>query len=312
MSAPVFPRTGARGHYESYYLRAVDPGGARGAWIRNTVLRRPGGAPAGSLWCTLWDAAGGPPVAVKATPGLAVAGEWLEIAGSRFGPTAVSGRASAGPHGAAWQLAVAAAAPPLRHLPHRRLYGAPLPRTKLESPAPAARISGTVEADGRRLELDGWPGMIGHNWGSHHAERWIWLHGIGFDEAPDAWLDLALGRVRLGSATTPWIAGGALQVDGRRRRLGGLRSRPEASACAGAATVALGDVRIEVRAPLEQTVAWVYADPPGGEHHCANCSIAALELRVGGLTLRTAHGGAYELGTRERHDGVALAPFPDP
>ena len=25
MSEPVFPRTGARGHYESYYVRAVDP-----------------------------------------------------------------------------------------------------------------------------------------------------------------------------------------------------------------------------------------------------------------------------------------------
>ena len=121
-------------------------------------------------------------------------------------------------------------APPLRHLPHPRLYGAPLPRTKLESPAPAARFSGTVEADGRRLELDGWPGMVGHNWGAQHAERWIWLHGIGFDGAPDAWLDLAAGRVRIGPATTPWVANGALHVDGRRHVLGGLRERPEVDA----------------------------------------------------------------------------------
>src|SRR5829696_10369044 len=309
MSAPVFPRTGARGHYESYYLRAVDPGGARGVWIRNTVLRRPGGAPAGSVWCTLWDAAAGPPVAVKATPGLAVAGEWLEIAGSRFGPTAVSGRASAGPHGAAWQLAVAAAAPPLRHLPHRRLYGAPLPRTKLESPAPAARVSGTVEADGRRLELDGWPGMIGRNWGAQHAERWLWLHGIGFEGAPDAWLDVAAGRVRVGPATTPWIANGALHLDGRRMP---LRGPAAVDARPGAASVAIGGLRVRVTAPLEQTIAWVYADPPGGEHHSLNCSIAALDLAVDGRTLATRHCGVYELGVRERDHGVTVAPFPDP
>ena len=312
MSEPVFPRTGARGHYESYYVRAVDPEAPRAVWIRHTVLKRPGGAPAGSLWCTLWDAEAGPPVAVKATPGLAAAGDWLEIAGTRFGPDAITGSAAAGAHRAAWELTVAGAAPPLRHLPHPSLYGAPLPRTKLESPAPAARVSGFAEAGGRRLELGGWPGMIGHNWGSQHAERWLWLHGIGFEGAPDAWLDLAVGRVRIGPATTPWVANGALHVDGRRHALGGLRARAEVDARPGAATVTLGDVRVRLSAPLEQTIAWVYADPPGGEHHSANCSIAALEVELGGRTLATAHGGVYELGMRERDHGLRLAPFPDP
>ena len=67
------------GRYESYYLRAVDPDAPRGVWIRHTVLERPGAAPAGSLWCTVWDAAAGSPVAVKETPGLAQRGDWLEI-----------------------------------------------------------------------------------------------------------------------------------------------------------------------------------------------------------------------------------------
>jgi hypothetical protein len=74
----------------------------------------------------------------------------------------------------------------------------------------------------------------------------------------------------------------------------------------------LGDVRIDVTAPLEQTIAWVYADPPGGEHHSLNCSIAALEVTVDGRTLATAHCGVYELGMRERDHGVPVAPFPDP
>jgi hypothetical protein len=300
------------GRYESYYLRAVDPEAPRGVWIRHTLLQRPGGAPAGSLWCTVWDAAAGPPVAVKETPGVATPGHWLEIAGARFGPERVSGSVTAGPHAAAWDVTVAGAAPPLRHLPHPRLYKTPLPRTKLESPAPAARLSGTVEADGRRLELDGWPGMIGHNWGAQHAERWLWLHGICFDGAPDAWLDVAVGRVQVGPATTPWVANGALHVDGRRLRLGGLRAAAEVDARPGEATVALGDVRMHVSAPLEQTIAWVYADPPGGEHHSLNCSIAALEVEVGGRTLATAHGGVYELGMREHDHGVRVAPFPDP
>jgi hypothetical protein len=298
------------GRYESWYLRAVDPRAPRGVWIRHTVLQRPGGPSAGSLWCTVWDAAAGPPTAVKATPALAA--DPRRIGDAEFAPGAVRGAAAAGPHHAAWDLEIAGAAAPLRHLPHPRLYDAPLPRTKLESPAPAARLSGAVEADGRRIQLDGWPGMIGHNWGSQHAERWLWLHGICFQDAPDAWLDVAIGRVRVGRATTPWIANGALHLDGRRQVLGGLRAPVEVDARPGAATIVLGDVRIHAAAPLEQTIAWVYADPPGGEHHSANCSIAALEVRTARRTLATAHGGAYELGMRERDHGLRLASFPDP
>jgi hypothetical protein len=298
----------SRGHYESYYLRAVDPHAPRGVWIRNTVLRRPGGAPAGSLWCTVWDGENAP-IAVKETPALAARGHWLTIGSARFGPTAISGAAAVGGQRASWKLTVRDAAPPLRHLP---LYKTPLPRTKLESPAPAARFTGTVRAGGSTRELDGWPGMIGHNWGAQHAERWLWLHGIGFDGAPDAWLDLAAGRVRIGPATTPWIANGALHVDGRRHVLGGLRARPDVDARAGAATILLGETRITVTAPRDQTIAWVYADPPGGEHHSLNCSIAALEVTARGRTLTTPHGGVYELGVRERDHGIPVAPFPDP
>jgi hypothetical protein len=94
--------------------------------------------------------------------------------------------------------------------------------------------------------------------------------------------------------------------------LGGLRERAAVDARPGAATVTLGAVRIHARAPLEQTIAWVYADPPGGEHHSANCSIAALAVELGDRRLATAHGGVYELGMRERDHGLTVAPFPDP
>ena len=167
---------------------------------------------------------------------------------------------------------------------------------------PGARFDGWLSVDGREIEVQAWRGMVGHNWGAQHAERWIWLHGA--TESGD-WLDAAIGRVRLGPATTPWIANGALHLDGRRRTLrgpAGVDARP------GAATVTLGDTRIHVTAPLERTIAWVYADPPGGEHHSLNCSVAALE--VDGLA--TAHGGVYELGIREHDHGVRVAPFPDP
>jgi hypothetical protein len=311
MSAARFPAVPLRrGHYESYYLRAADPAGGRSAWIRHTVFKRPGGPPTGALWCTLFDASEPEPRAVKQSLPDPRAADWLAIGPSAIGPRGARGRAEALGRSAAWELAFGPASEPLRHLPHPRLYDAPLPRTKTESPLPDTTISGWVEAGGRRWELDGWPGVVGHNWGAEHAERWIWLHGVGFDGAPGAWLDVALGRVKLGPLTTPWIANGALHLDGRRRRLGGLGRRARVAERPDGGTIEVTGVRIAVRAaPL---VSWRYSYPAGCEHRSTNCSIAAVELTVDGRTLRTAHGGAWELGTREAPPGVPAQPFPDP
>ena len=68
LTDPVFPGVDrSRGHYESYYLRAVAPDRARAVWIRYTIHKPPGGDPVGSLWCTLFDDDGSPPRAVKQT-----------------------------------------------------------------------------------------------------------------------------------------------------------------------------------------------------------------------------------------------------
>ena len=56
---------GGAGHYESFYLKACDPERPLGAWIRYTVHKRPGAAPTGSLWFTLFGPDG--PRAAKVT-----------------------------------------------------------------------------------------------------------------------------------------------------------------------------------------------------------------------------------------------------
>jgi hypothetical protein len=298
------------GRYESHYLRAVDPERPRGAWIRHTTHQRPGEAPRGALWCTVWDAEAGAPYAVKQ---------------SLDGPPPGAFRAAAAAQGrsASWDLDAAGDEAPLRHLPRGWMYRAPLPRTKLESPRPDAVFSGWIEAGGRRTEVSGWRGMTGHNWGSEHAERWVWLHAVVFDEAPSTWIDVALGRVRVGRAVTQWVANGALALDGRRHALGGLgRVRAtKVDARPGALDAVIGGagvlVRAAARSPEGQTVAFEYADPAGGTHHSLNCSIAEVHLRVErpgrpALELATAFGGAYELGVRETDHGVPVEPFPDP
>jgi hypothetical protein len=318
----VFPQTSARGGmYESFYLRAVSPDKPAGAWIRYTVHKRPGAPATGSLWCTVWDGSGSPPFQHKLTSNeLRVpAGGWIAIGDAVMG----WGEAEGACGEARWSLCYSTDEPELAHLPRAWMYRAPLPRTKLTSPAPAARFDGTVQWPGGTLRLDGWQGMVGHNWGAEHAERWIWLHGVGFQEDPDAWLDVAIGRVRVGGRLTPWVANGALSLEGRRLALGGLRARKLLVAetptrcrlsLPGPEEATLD---VHVQAPLQALAGWRYADPDGGEHDVSNCSVAALTLtlrrpgQAAARTLHTDHGAAYELGMRERDHGVPIAPFAD-
>ncbi|HEV3093891.1 MAG TPA: hypothetical protein VGY30_05180 [Solirubrobacteraceae bacterium] len=326
---PVFVHAPiGKGMYESFYLRAVAPDEPVGVWIRYTVHKRPGQPAQGSLWCTVFDAERGAPFMHKHTTRelLAPAGGWIEIGGDsgRFGPGFAEG--SCGP--ASWSLRISDAEPELRHLKQAWLYRAPLPRTKLTSPAPAASFDGTFELPDRTIELRGWRGMVGHNWGAEHAERWIWLHGIDFAEDHAAWLDVALGRVLVAGRLTPWMASGAISLDDRRLRLGGLGARGlRVAESTGRCSLTLpgeGGLVLEahVDSPPGAAAGWRYADPDGGEHDVVNCSVASLSLNVrphGGAatTLHTAHGAAYELGMRtlkgtgERDHGVALAPFGD-
>jgi hypothetical protein len=312
--------------YESFYLRAVSPSEPVGVWIRNTIHKAPGHAPRGSVWCTVFDARSGAPYMHKLTSerlSVPDAG-WLSVgaegeAGGVIGPGRAEGRCGE----ARWSLRFHSREPGLEHLPSRWLYRMPLPRTKSTSPHPAALFDGLLELGERAIELGSWHGMVGHNWGSEHAARWIWLHGLGFDGAPGAWLDVVLGRVAIAGRLTPWLASGALALDDRRYRLGGLRARgvtvdADATGCsvtlAGEAGVR---VAARVRVPRGAAAGWRYSDPRGGDHDVVNCSVSALDLDVnlpggdGPRALRSIHGAAYELGMREHDHGVTVAPFGD-
>src|SRR3954453_5033173 len=118
LAEPAAPRwpdvTAGRGHYESYYLRAVDPSGTRGIWIRYTVSVAPGGPPTGQLWLGLFDRYAAPR-ATRVETGLAFTGRGVGIGlgDSAFGPAGIEGRAET----ASWSLRFRDGEPPLEHLP---------------------------------------------------------------------------------------------------------------------------------------------------------------------------------------------------
>ena len=314
-TAARFPGVPSKGgHYESFYLKLCHPSEPLAAWIRYTVHKRPGAAPTGSLWFTLFRPDG--PRAAKVTVPVPATGDgdWLRVGSARIGVEGARGSIE----DIRWDIAIESGEAPLFHLPATWMYRAPLPRTKVLSPFPATRFSGWIAVASEELSVDGWRGMVGHNWGAQHAERWIWLHGITED---GDWLDAALGRIKLGRLTTPWLANGALSTAGDRHLLGGPGRRVEVEELPDQCTFLIagrGGLRVRgtVSAPPDRFVGWVYADPDGSEHHAVNCSIADMRLSVsrgGGAAseLAVAGGAAYELGMRERDHGIQVQPFPD-
>jgi hypothetical protein len=323
-----FPRVGEKaGHYESFYVKACQPGGGRGIWIRHTVHKRPGAEPTGSIWFVLFDREAEGPRATKLTvPAAQLSapqGSWIRVDGAEIGHGRAEGAISTEALSASWSFAFRGEAPPCRYLPADWLYEAPVPRTKFVAPFPDARFEGRLEIEGADpVELASWPGMIGHNWGSEHAERWVWLEGTGFADSPNTYFDAGAARVKLGSRTSPWIPSGMLVLDGEEHRLGGLGAIRSASIEEAPSVCSFSlpgkDIVVHgrVAAPVKDFVGWVYADPKGPEHHTVNCSVADLELTVErpGLPpreLTLPGGGAYEFGMRETDHGIPIQPYPD-
>ncbi len=324
VSAARFPRVGASaGHYESYYVKACHPDGGLAIWIRYTVHKRPDRAPTAAVWFTLFDAEAGISAskAQFAQP-TADREHYIAMDGCRFAPGHLVGRAASAQLDAAWELSYAGTAPPLCHLPAEWMYRAPFPRTKLLSPHPFALFDGWVDVGGRRIELGRWPGMVGHNWGAEHPRRAIWIHGANLGGQGETWLDLAIGKVGLGPVTTPWIANGALCLDGRRLRLGGLRrlgaTKVDESSESCSFRVAGEGIAVEGRvwASRPKFVGWEYAQTDGAKRHTIHCSIADLRLEVARsqgapLALELEGGASYELQSEQNHPDIPMQPFPD-
>ena len=264
-----------RGHYESYYVRAVDPARPRGVWIRYTVSAAPGGPPNGQLWFTFFDRDAPRPLAIRVDADAAVTGgdAWIRLGESTLGPARAVGSASSAGRSVSWSLSSGSGEPPLEHLPRDWMYRARFPRTKTLTLSPSIVFDGTLEVAGETI-------------------------------------DVAVGRVALGPVTTPWVANGGLSLDGERLVLGGLGRRVTVVADDDRCVLRLPGTGVTViataAAPADAFVEWYYPGPDGSQRRVVNCSVADLTVRVerpgaAPVELTAPHRAAYELG---REDGA--------
>ena len=202
----------------------------------------------------------------------------MEIGPGRLTDTEATGEVD----GARWELRFAAEQRPFEYT---RPVMRPLASTRVVVAKPSLAISGFVELDGARHELDGAAGQQAHLFGRRHADRWGWFHAT----LPEGrWVEGLVAKV----PSLPQIA---LHATERGAANGAVEVfRTHAELAPGRA--AIGPYVVE--AARDDFVAVTYHDPSGAEVFCYHTEKAIL--RGPALDVQDV---ALEYGSRERVDG---------
>ncbi len=312
-----------RGHYESWFCRANHPSRPLAFWIRYTIFSPRGkpGEALGELWAVHFDGEARRITAVKDERPIRVCTFAKSELSARMGDAtldaeALRGEASCAGHRLAWSLRYTSPEPPL-FLLDRSLYAAPLPKAKALVGSPHAIYEGTLEVDGEKIPIDGWIGSQNHNWGEKHTDRYAWGQVAGFDDAPDAFLEVATAQVRLGPVMTPPLTVLVLRLDGEELAFNTIARATRAKArydfFQWHFETGDHDTRVEgsIAAATSDFVGLPYYDPPGGTKTCLNSKIARCDLtvRVRGRPLRTLSSrnrAAFEILTTDQGHGVPV------
>ena len=328
------------GHVESYFLKCNLPAGVEGPaegpdyrafWVKLTILQpsEDRAPPAGEVWAIAFDTRGGDHVALKDTFSRETWSIEDEVFYLRFGDSELrqgktSGRVGDDARGRiAWDLSFEPRRFGVRHLPYAWMYkeSAVFPKSKLCTPQPDVRVKGFVQVGDRRIEIDGAPGMQGHNWGRAHAPLWAWAHSNVLEGKGRAVFEAVSSRVQVGPVRTPFLSLAYLEYDGEpillssprtlllsKSRLEGLRWRQWASG---------PNHRLEAdfTAPPCDFVGVNYHNPDGSLVHCLNSKIASGRVRFfrrssKGFelvdTLTADRSAALEIGKRGDTHGVQI------
>jgi hypothetical protein len=312
------------GHYESFFLRANHPSRPLAFWIRYTVFS-PRHAPeqgVGELWAVWFDGETSTHTAVKGDVPIdrcVFSRENLRvlIGGASLGSYAAQGEIVDRHRTVTWDLRFGCDERPLLLLPPR-LYEGAFPRAKTLVPGPMTRFRGVLRVDGHEHAIDDWIGSRNHNWGSRHTDAYAWGQVAGFDTNPDAFLEVATARIKVGPWLTPAATLLVLRMAQEEIRVDSLihafrmRATLEDFAWTFAAESDGKALRGHITAPRSAFVGLTYRNPPGGVKHCLNTKVASCVLhvsdRASGLTqvLSTASRAGFEILTDPRDHGIPM------
>jgi hypothetical protein len=315
--------SGRGGHYESWFLRGNHPSEPRAFWIRYTLFipadkKR---AKLGELWAIYFDGTRGRVTAAKQEHPWQSCSFDKNTMDVRIGDAVLHQRHLAGSaehtdHKIEWNLDYSEGEQTLLFLPEK-FYGAGFPKAKSLVSRPQVTFQGSLAVDGERIDVTGWHGSENHNWGSQHTDQYAWGQVAGFDDDPEAFLECATARVKVGPVPTPRMTIAYLRLDGEDYRFNQI----------GTALKSAGGYRffnwhfhtgrgnekldVEISAPASAFTALTYYNPPGGNKTCLNSKIASCQatLTRGNekRVLYSKHGAAFEILTDRKDHGIPIA-----
>ena len=311
-NAPRFP-TSKGGHVESYFLRANHPTEPKAFWLKATVLRRKDGTAVAESWCALFDddrTWAGKTTVPLADAGFSGAPLKIQVGGATLS-LGEMGTLKGAIGDVSWDLSFASVggliSQPLCMLPTRHMIDASFPKSKLLTPKPALRYSGTVTWGEETWNVDGWLGMQGHNWGKEHALEYAWGQVLFTGENGElvAMAEGFSGKLKIGPVITPYLSALVVRRGGKTYRFDRLVDlwRQKVSVHDMTWTLGMrgsgGEAMLTMKADADKMVCLGYLNPNEALSYCLNSKIAHVELRVNptnedGFRCVSEHGGALE------------------
>lgn len=316
-----------KAHVESVFVK-LNLGQGRAFWIKLTFLKKASGEELAEAWAIAFNLAHGGHLALKDSWPAAEASFETKSFKATVGSVRWSnghlqgqlGQPGSGEH-IRWDLRFDPATEGFRHLPYDWMYKGSIPQSKALSPQIHTMYQGEIEVNGTRTVVVDAPGMLGHNWGTRHAEYWAWAHCNMWDDAPDVVFEGVTSRVLFGPIRMPLLSVMHLRLDGEQFTLNGLwrafRIKSEPHALSWRFRAETGELQLEgvFHGPPDRFVGLIYEDPDGRHAHCLNSKIADGELRVRRKTsrgwrdwrsLRSSKTSALEIGDRKERHGVPI------
>jgi hypothetical protein len=308
-------------YYESRFVRANHPGAPQALWLRETLLLSMAGESVADVWVMVFDPDGAGNRAIKVGYPLDESdyqyGEWTaRIGNATIDDASVQGGVSAGRQSASWDLRIApSAAPPVKLLTDRG-YRAKFPTAKTMVRDPLAVFDGRLDFDGG-LDVNGWRGSVNHNWGRRHTPAYAFGQVCGFDEVPDASLELVTARAAVGPVmlppTTLFVLRHARGEFAVRSVLAARRThgeyRPFTWTFGG--RVGAATMEGELTAEPPDVIGLTYSDTTGHTKFCYNsalatCRVIMRDSAFGNIELIASRRAMFEILLAEPVDGIPL------
>jgi hypothetical protein len=316
-------------HVESFFIKANDPRHDRAFWLRLT-LTAIGAERYAETWAIFVDRHDKRRLVAKERHDLRRVNFDPERAGLGVGLCAIEDNHSHGvvkgdDFSVSWDFELDSLLPEYLPLPSAGLYKSRWLSSKTCTPNPSAALHGRLElweakkrhAGVEVINLEGWRGMQGHNWGKHHEDDYAWTHCNLFDDVEGpAFFEGMVARPSIAGLFSPQVLLGRLVVGGQTYRFDTWSSVRHGVTQNGSTRWSFamqgpdGKLKGEVEGTKADMLGVSYTQAGAAPIHCLNTKLAQMTLTLephdGAKRVLTSGKAAFEVGTRDPNHGVQI------